>query len=164
MSKGPGRIERAIVSILDAAPDRAFTTKELCKRVYGTGYVEKKHRVAVLRAARQIVARRNTTLRIHWGNEAAVFNCTSVTAYGLAYLQQGRADYLLELVKKHLDDNSDESLGSRWRARVASWTAEYEALRAGDVVRADEIVRERDAADEANSYRAAMMMRWACAR
>ena len=44
MSRGPGRIERAIASVFDAEPDNAFTTEELCKRVYcGVNRVKKKH-------------------------------------------------------------------------------------------------------------------------
>jgi len=45
MSRGPGRIERAIAAILDAESDNAFTTEDLCERVYrGVNRVEKKHR------------------------------------------------------------------------------------------------------------------------
>jgi hypothetical protein len=49
MSRGPGRIERAIAAVLDEAD--AFTIEDLCQRIYGG--TEKKHRVAVLRATRQ---------------------------------------------------------------------------------------------------------------
>jgi hypothetical protein len=52
MSKGPGRVSRAIEAALEAEPDNAFTVEDLCDRVYrGINRVEKKHRVAVLRAA-----------------------------------------------------------------------------------------------------------------
>ena len=62
MSRGPGRIERAIAAILDAEPDNAFTTEDLCERVYpGVNRVEKKHRVAVLRAANKLIKRRDNT-------------------------------------------------------------------------------------------------------
>ena len=36
MSRGPGRIERAIAHILDSEADNAFTTEDLCERIYGT--------------------------------------------------------------------------------------------------------------------------------
>jgi len=58
MSKGPGRIERAIEAVLDAAPDNAFSVADLCREVYGVRHIEKKHRVAVKRAAKLIAARR----------------------------------------------------------------------------------------------------------
>jgi hypothetical protein len=54
MSRGPGRIERAIAAVLDEAD--AFTIEDLCQRIYGG--TEKKHRVAVLRATRQVLKRR----------------------------------------------------------------------------------------------------------
>jgi hypothetical protein len=61
MSKGPGRIERAIRALFDTNPDRAFITDELVEHCYpgaGTRFpIEKKHTVAVLRAAHKVVAR-----------------------------------------------------------------------------------------------------------
>jgi hypothetical protein len=53
MSKGPGRAQRAILALIAGNPDGAWTTDELCREVYaGINRVEKKHRVAVLRALR----------------------------------------------------------------------------------------------------------------
>src|SRR5215469_232136 len=58
MSKGPGRIERAIRQLFDANPDRAFITDELVEHCYpDAAYIEKKHTVAVFRAAHKVVAR-----------------------------------------------------------------------------------------------------------
>ena len=61
MSKGPGRIQRAIRQLFDANPDRAFITDELVEHCYPeTGHwgasIEKKHTVAVLRAAHKVIA------------------------------------------------------------------------------------------------------------
>ena len=58
MSKGPGRVARAIVAALEAAPTNALTTQELCERCYEPP-ITKKHRVAVLRALKQVMARRD---------------------------------------------------------------------------------------------------------
>src|SRR5215469_10407302 len=58
MSKGPGRVERAISALFDAEPDSAFTTEELCERIYPGAAIEKKHRVAVIRAAKNLMVRR----------------------------------------------------------------------------------------------------------
>ena len=69
MSKGPGRIERTIAAILDSEADNAFTTEDLCERVYpGVNRAEKKHRVAVLRAANRLVKRRDNTGRMRSEN------------------------------------------------------------------------------------------------
>ena len=63
MSRGPGRVERAIEAALDAEPDNAFTVEELCRRVYPeTAHraPEKKHRVSKCsRAAQNICKRRS---------------------------------------------------------------------------------------------------------
>jgi hypothetical protein len=57
MSRGPGRIERAIRELLDAHPDLAFVTDELVEHCYpGTTTIERKHQVSVLRAARKVIA------------------------------------------------------------------------------------------------------------
>ena len=49
MSRGPGRIERALRALFDAHPDLAFVTDELCEHCYPGVVIEKKHQVAVLR-------------------------------------------------------------------------------------------------------------------
>jgi hypothetical protein len=56
MSKGPGRVERRIADIFaNAARLQTFTPEELAQLVYGVDVVEKKHRVAVLRATRNVL-------------------------------------------------------------------------------------------------------------
>lgn len=58
MSRGPGRIERAILAALQAEPDNALTAHELCERIFLSCLPpEKKHRVAVIRAMHRIAAR-----------------------------------------------------------------------------------------------------------
>jgi hypothetical protein len=52
MSRGPGRIERAIRALLDAHPDLAFVTDELAEHCYPDAEaIARKHQVSVLRAA-----------------------------------------------------------------------------------------------------------------
>ena len=61
MSRGPGRLERAVKAAFDAEPHRAFTTEDLCAYVYGNRTrIEKKHRVGVIRAARRVLQREPT--------------------------------------------------------------------------------------------------------
>lgn len=58
MSRGPGRVERAIKAAFDAEPNRVFTTEYLCAHVYpGATKIEKKHRVSLIRAAKRVVQR-----------------------------------------------------------------------------------------------------------
>lgn len=89
MSRGPGRIERAILACLEADPDNAFTTRELVRRVYGADDA-KRHRVAILRAGRRLTER-------HWwfdylrgdglGGELVFFDWRRVKSYGMARLK-----------------------------------------------------------------------------
>ena len=56
MSRGPGRLERAIRALFDAHPDLAFVTDELCEHCYPDAKpIERKHQVAVLRAAFKVI-------------------------------------------------------------------------------------------------------------
>jgi hypothetical protein len=56
MSRGPGRIERAIRELFDAHPDFAFVTDELVEHCYSdVRPIERKHQVAVLRAAWKVI-------------------------------------------------------------------------------------------------------------
>ena len=58
MSRGPGRVERAIKAAFDAEPTRVFTTEYLCAHVYaGATKIEKKHRVSLIRAAKRVLQR-----------------------------------------------------------------------------------------------------------
>jgi hypothetical protein len=57
MSKGPGRIQQCIADLIRAQPEGAWTTAALCRHIYDLpvdDMVEKKHRVAVIRAIRQM--------------------------------------------------------------------------------------------------------------
>ena len=73
MSHGPGRVERAVERIFTEFPDKTFSTDELATLVYpALTKVEKKHRVAVLRAADKVAARlhweKRECQRLGWGN------------------------------------------------------------------------------------------------
>lgn len=58
MSRGPGRVERAIKAAFDAEPNRVFTTECLCSYVYASSTkIEKKHRVSLIRAAKRVLQR-----------------------------------------------------------------------------------------------------------
>jgi hypothetical protein len=58
MSRGPGWIERAIASYFEAEPGRTFSTEELVRLVcHQVDDPQKTHRVAVLRAADNVMVR-----------------------------------------------------------------------------------------------------------
>src|SRR5260370_32165026 len=104
MSKGPGRIQLAISAVFAAEPDNAFTTTELCERIYHVvpqfsldddcdwienddrDWVEKKHRIAVVRAAKKIA-------RLDWfasdtlGGQLVFFDPLNVMSYAMARLK-----------------------------------------------------------------------------
>ena len=58
MSRGPGRIERAIRQLFDSSPDLAFVTIELVEHCFPEleWEPEAKHFVSVLRAAHKVIA------------------------------------------------------------------------------------------------------------
>lgn len=58
MSRGPGRIERAIEQAFTEQPATAFSVEELASHCYpGLNRPEKRHRVAILRSADKVAAR-----------------------------------------------------------------------------------------------------------
>jgi hypothetical protein len=90
MSRGFGIIQCAIVAVFIAEPDNGLLLSELCERVYrGINRIEKKHRVAVARAAYRIpwlAHMKRETL----GCEVVFYNPASVLAYGMARLKSDR--------------------------------------------------------------------------
>jgi hypothetical protein len=75
MSKGPGHIERAIAAAFVAQPQGLFGTDELARICYpGLTWIEKKHRVAVIRAATKVAQRMSwDLLRYTHGYRCLVF-------------------------------------------------------------------------------------------
>jgi hypothetical protein len=60
MSKGPGRVQRTIIALIEAEPDGAWTVEDLCRAAYPqTETVAKTRRQAVLRAWRTMPATRS---------------------------------------------------------------------------------------------------------
>ena len=57
MSRGPGRVGRAIRALMRADPDGAWTTEDLADAAYpDADAIERRHRVSVLSAAHRMVA------------------------------------------------------------------------------------------------------------
>jgi hypothetical protein len=62
MSRGPGTVQRRLQEIFAREPKGVFTTEMLCRGMYGQKKVQKKHRVAVLRALKRLAAWPMSTL------------------------------------------------------------------------------------------------------
>jgi hypothetical protein len=98
MSRGPGRIERAIRELLDAHPNLAFVTDDLVRHCYsGVETIERKHQVSVLRAAQHVIAHdRNWTARRSNGQGGGwvIFNQGNLQSYGLSMIARDGKDRL----------------------------------------------------------------------
>lgn len=84
MSRGPGRIERAIKAAFDAEPTRVFTTEYLCTHIYaGATKIEKKHRVSLIRAAKRVLQREHNwrMTRTHLPGAPFLFFNETVTGH-----------------------------------------------------------------------------------
>ncbi len=121
MSKGPGRVGRAIEAALAAEPDNAFTVEDLCDRVYVGERIEKKHRVAVIRAAKRVADRNDNiaiTQSVHLGSALIFYHRYNVMSYAMAQLK-GLSSYRTKDIRR-LDTNWDES---HLRAMIAGGIA-----------------------------------------
>ncbi len=94
MSKGPGRVERAITNAFTNNPSKTFSTGDLGPIAYpGVNRIEKKHRVAILRAADKVAQRLGWTSQRaeNPAGEVIYYNLTDVRSYVLGKL---RCDFL----------------------------------------------------------------------
>jgi hypothetical protein len=157
MSRGPGRIERAIRALLDAHPDEAFTTDDLAAHCYpDADVIEHKHRVAVVRAANKVIAGDPDWRRSQSSTQGAMLvfhNAASVPSLALACIldsvRNGRPhDWIAERAQTILDGSSrylrDRASierevrqhiairDARDPAEAARLRAEYEAAKAAE--------------------------------
>ena len=170
MSKGPGRIERAIAEILDREPDNAFTTEDLCEKIYRTKHVERNHRIAVMRAAANLAKRRDN-MRIwrssNLGRTKIYLTLDNVMSYSMAWL---KSDYIYryrshdERVNWWKGAYTEEKLralltkggkfyehvrrGGSWWKNVESFKAQLAAQRSGDKAALKRILEEQQKADD----------------
>ena len=91
MSRGAGKIERAIAHLFQTDVDDAYTVEDLAERVYTTAEtIEKKHRVAIIRAGKKICQRSpDWTWYIgeNRGNTLVFFNLYNTLSYATARLK-----------------------------------------------------------------------------
>jgi len=144
MSKGPGHIERAIEKLFEAKPNDAFSTRELCACVYAAR-VERKHRVAVIRAANNVRARMPDWHAMgsdRRGHEAIFYNHASLMSYALARVKSGwtsEKDIRASLKPGGFYHDCVVEGGAWWR-HVEMYLAE----RDGQTERAEALRREND--------------------
>jgi hypothetical protein len=156
MSRGPGRIERAIGDILGAELDNAFTAEELCERVYPGVPVEKKHRISVIRAVKKLAMHRSEIGRLTGdglGSKFVFYRRDSVNSYAMARLKcdNGYRSHDPRLpycrtneaqLRRRLDDDRHRELmapGGTWWLEVEIFTAE----RDGELEKAVRLKAER---------------------
>lgn len=115
MSRGPGRIEREIEKLMLDKSDDMLTVTDLALAAYrGINQVEKKHRVAVIRAAERVAARNGgwtARRREAPAGELVYYNTLNVRSYTLGKV---RADFLSNDVSDDelrliIDGRTDES-------------------------------------------------------
>jgi hypothetical protein len=86
MSRGPGRVERAIQQVFKENPTRTFGIYDLCAVAYPGITPEKWHKISVLRAVRRIAP---STDFLPYRNKAGIFyfNALDRRARGIAVLR-----------------------------------------------------------------------------
>jgi hypothetical protein len=143
MSRGPGRIERAIEAAFGKQPKRSFTTDELCTLAYGIrpAQIAKKHRVAVLRACR------NVCPRLWWGgyymsgpgNMVMFVNQLDETAYLRGRVRARRWDWSAKEIAAWVEKQDDPYWANDWR----TWKREHAiaVLRAAGDPKGDEMAK-----------------------
>jgi hypothetical protein len=152
MSRGPGRIERAIGKLLAANPDASFTIIEVAKHCYpDAAPIEKRHTVSVLRASRNVV-RRDPDWAMRWSSNPGCpyhfVNHASLKSFCISRLRDrpwGKK-YLEAVISGSL---SPEEVYARYLTSRAEGDVEdvelHIAKRTGNVDRAAELQAKRDA-------------------
>jgi hypothetical protein len=164
MSKGPGKVERAIEKLLDKRPNDAFTIEQVCSYVYPGQQIERRHRGAVLRAAANVTKRR-PSLQI-WKSNSRGEKRVFVTADNLQSFGMGRlktigwpynVDYPDEKQRERMIRASMKKGGKHyehvqssgtWYQDVKSNQAEVKARLAGDKKALRRILAERERKEE----------------
>jgi hypothetical protein len=148
MSRGLGKIERALVAIFDGERDNAFTIEDLCERIWPDLYVdqhnceiERTHRTTVIRAARNIARQRPEIQWLHGqrlGRALVFFRHDEVMSYAMARLKADRFRRYRSknprlhwssnegALRRELDDESHRKLigaSGAWRREVEIFLA-----------------------------------------
>jgi hypothetical protein len=127
MSRGLGKIERAIVSAMRAEPDNAFTTIELCACVYPFARPpERKHREAVRRAMKGLCEGSSEFGIVrHHGVGAVIYNLNSPDSHAMAVGKLEGQPLLRRRWWSNEDGHFVEYPGTGRKYRVRSTRFEY---------------------------------------
>ena len=146
MSRGPGRIERAVVELVASDTDNAFTIREACRRIYGMDPVQKKHLISVARAAKSAIKHgANIWIDGVGGRGHSLVLCTpdNLTSYGMAKFKRDNtlwpwADDNEVRQRLAVSYHNYTAPGGLWWRQVEL----FKAKRAGETERVDEIETE----------------------
>ena len=124
MSKGLGNIQRQLDAILSENPDSAFTIQELAERIYDTYTVEKRHRVALIRAAKGLLNVR-PELGLTNGYRMALYHHRSLTSYATARLKG--MGFVEDSIPANIGYQTYRMTeGGEWWLDVHEWIAEHD--------------------------------------
>jgi hypothetical protein len=137
-----GRIQQALIKIFDNERDNAFTTEDLCERIWPDfcpSQFKKRHRSTVIRAARHVASQRPEIQWLHsqrLGGSLVFFRHDEVMSYAIARLKADRFQRYRsqrspwssgeEALRRVLDDESYRKLigpGGAWRRQVEIFLA-----------------------------------------
>jgi hypothetical protein len=91
MSRGPGKIERAIAAAFEAAPYRSFTIRELERLAYPGSPHTFSHYVIVARVAKQVAERAGWVAISDWIHGGLAYvRAAAWPPLSLAYAVRGR--------------------------------------------------------------------------
>src|ERR1700677_2578337 len=154
MSRGPGRIERAIEATFTRFPAKTFSTAELATIVYpGVNRLDKKHRVSILRAAGKVAKRIGWGYRNTWahGGEVVYYNLLNLRSYAMGQLRITHSSWTIPRLEELLDNPearrsasgviwhpsrwADVQPGGEWAVQVEMHKAE----RAGNIEEAERL-------------------------
>jgi hypothetical protein len=135
-----GRVQRALAKIFDRERDNAFTTDDLCERVWPDRFwIKDHHRASVVRAMRQIASQRPELQSLHsqrLGGTLVFFRHDEVMSYAMARLKADRFQRYSSPrlqhwrseadLRRELDNESYRKLtgaGGAWRREVEIFLA-----------------------------------------
>ena len=150
MSKGPGRVERKLREILEAAGEEAaFPVEELCSLVYGYP-LKKQHHLAVVRASNNIIKRGGNYAWFCYGPGRHNHKVLYVPDNGASYAKARIVGYTSFSVHWWRKDQVEAELTrcSHLIEPGGAWWRDVEIVRAercGDQDRAAMLTTERDA-------------------
>ncbi|MDH4990846.1 hypothetical protein QEZ48_08380 [Aquamicrobium lusatiense] len=143
MSRGPGKIERAVEALLNANPRRTFTGEEMALACYpGLNRVEKKHKVSVLRAANKVADRLRWASDRVWNSNSSIifFNPLDLRSFAVGKTRAHEAGETIITKKEYEDTESRKKVNVYRRALGVREVAEVRTLARSEVLDEDRAI------------------------